>query len=138
MQATQQLTLDMPVFIWAIIGTLTLLWIYVMLPAKYKRSSKPAASRHLQLEHNFDSAAPAAAAAPGPAAKWTLELLRHLDSHQLDELVRGFWMARACSVEAFGTSLVINRPATGRAFAVAQCKAGGTDKAGVEAVRERC
>ena len=135
-----QLTLHVPVYVWVIVGVLALAWLKVILPERYFRSRasrKPAPPPYLQLDHGHEVAgpAPAAAKAPAPAATWTLELLRSLRSEQLTEVICGFWQARVCHVEVAGKDLMIQRPSTGRLFAVAHSVPSSAGKVGVEAVR---
>lgn len=124
----QQLTLEMPLYVQVLIGVLTLAWIYVMLPERFKPRRRNAAPRYLQIERD------AAPAVPVPAArtpKVTLEQLATTDSRQLQALVRAFWQARACAVETIGSDLLIRRPSTGRLFAVARCNAAASAHVGV-------
>jgi hypothetical protein len=140
MQPTQQLTLHVPLYVWPLIGTLVLGWIYVLLPEKFKRRSAKPAHAYVQLAQDLDipgpATAPAAkkAPAPAPAAKWTLELLGGLSSEQLTDVICCFWQARVCNVEVAGKDLLIHRPSTGRLFAVAQRVPSSAEKVSVEAI----
>ena len=133
-----QLTLDMPVYAWAIVAVVALAWLKVILPEHLFRLhwSKPAPSRYLEL--NLGPAQPAAKSptpVQAPAAKWTLDLIRQLDGARLGRLVCGFWEARACKVEVAAADVIVYRPATGRAFAVARCQAFGANPTDLAPVR---
>lgn len=141
METTQQVTLHVPVYVWPLVGALLIGWIYTLLPEKYrKRSAKPA-SQYLQLNHDLDVPGPltgpvaAPAKAAEPAMKWTLDLLRSLGPDQLSDLVSAFWQARVCSVDSAGNMLRINRPSTGRLFAVAQVCPASAPKVSLEQVK---
>ena len=132
-----QLTLHMPVYVWAIVAILALAWLKVLLPERFfRRSAKETPSPYLELKHDFGPAAPVAkAAAPAQPGKWTLEVMRELHPTRLEDLISSFWQVRACKVEIEGTDLMVYRPATGRVFAIARCQPAGADKTGVESVR---
>lgn len=135
MEPTQQLTMDVPVYVWALVAVLALGWIYVLLPERFKLRSKPRQSKYLQLERmggesSIQTQVNPVYAAPKPT--WTLDALCALGPEQLNELVRGFWLARVCTVEPAGNDLLIFRPSTGRLFAIAHCTAASPQKVGLD------
>lgn len=110
----QEPTLEMPLYAWAMVGVLTLAWIYLLLPQRFRPfAPRPASTRYLELK--WREPAPVA-----PPRKMTLEQLATTNSEQLLALIRAFWEARACTVDIIGPDLLIHRPATGRVFAVAR------------------
>jgi len=139
MEPTQQLTLHVPLYVWPLVAVLALAWIYVMLPERFKPRSRSRKSAYLQLERYAADIAPtsvAKAAAPAPAKpQWTLEALRALGPEQLNSLVRGFWLARVCTIEPAGNDLLIFRPSTGRLFAAAHATAASSQKIGLDQVQ---
>jgi hypothetical protein len=135
MEPSQQLTIDVPVYVWALVAVLALGWIYVMLPERFKLRARPKQSKYLQLdrlggEDAVDTQVNRAYTPPKPT--WTLDALRALGTEQLNELVRGFWLARVCTVEPAGNDLLIFRPSTGRLFAIAHCTAASPQKVGLD------
>jgi hypothetical protein len=138
MEPTQQLTLHVPLYVWPVVAVLALAWIYVMLPERFKPRARSQKSSYLQLEHNAAEIAPtpvAKAVAPAPKPQWTLEALRALGPEQLNTLVRGFWLARVCTVEPAGNDLLIFRPSTGRLFAAAHVTPASPQKVGLDQVK---
>ena len=141
MEPTQQLTLHVPVYVWPLVGALVLGWIYTLLPDKYKKRTAKPDSNYLQLKHDLDVAGPMAgpaatpAKAAAPAMKWTLDLLRSFGPDQLADLVGAFWLARLCTVDSAGNVMRINRPSTGRLFAVAQVSAASSPKVTLEQIK---
>jgi len=135
----QQMTLNAPLYIWAIVATLALVWIWFLLPDRFKSAArKPAPSRYVQLSQDLDVAgasAPAKVPAAAHASNWTLDLLRSLNSEQLTEVIHGFWQARVCNVEITGKDMLIHRPSTGRLFGVAHRMPSSGEKVGLDAVR---
>jgi hypothetical protein len=113
----QSLTLEMPLYAWALVGVLSLAWIYLLLPQRF-RPFAPRSGSTQYLELKWRDPAPVA-----PPRKLTLEQLATTNSRQLLSLVRAFWEARACAVDVTGSELLIHRPSTGRVFAVARCNA---------------
>jgi hypothetical protein len=138
METTQQLTLEVPFYVWGLVAVLGLAWIYVMLPERFKLRSQSGQSKYLQLERlggqdSIKTQVNAVYAPPAP--KWTLDALRALSPEQLSELVRGFWQARVCTVEPAGNDLLIFRPSTGRLFAVAHTTAAAPQKVGLDQIQ---
>lgn len=123
----QVLTLEMPLYAWALVGVLLLAWIYLLLPQRLRPfATRTPPSRYLELD--WRGPEPAA-----PPRKVTLEQLATTNSGQLLALVRAFWEARACTVDITGSELLIHRPSTGRVFAVARCNAAPVN-VGVEEI----
>lgn len=123
----QALTLELPLYVWAIIGVLLLAWIYLLLPQRFRLfAARTAPPQYLELK--WREPAPGA-----PPPKVTLEQLATTNSRQLLALVRAFWEARACAVDITGSDLLIHRPSTGRVFAVARCNAAPAN-VGVEEI----
>lgn len=110
-------TLEMPLYAWALVGVLLVAWIYLLLPQRF-RPFAPRSAPPQYLELKWRDPAPVA-----PPRKLTLEQLATTNSRQLLSLVRAFWEARSCTVDATGSELLIHRPSTGRVFAVARCNA---------------
>jgi len=143
MEPTQQLTIHVPVYVWPLVAVLALAWIYVMLPERFRRRSKSRQSNYVQLERYAADIAPTPAAkvpapapAPAPAKpQWTLEALSALGPEQLNSLVRGFWLARVCTIEPAGNDLLIFRPSTGRLFAAAHATPYSPQKVGLDQVQ---
>jgi hypothetical protein len=138
METTQQLTLEVPFYVWGLVAVLGLAWIYVMLPERFKLRSRSNPSKYLQLDRmgGEDSIATQVRAAyVPPAPKWTLDAQSALSPGQLNELVRAFWQARVCTTEPAGNDLLIFRPSTGRLFAVAHATAASTQKVGLDQVQ---
>jgi hypothetical protein len=137
MEPTPQLTLHVPLYVWPLVAVLALAWIYVMLPERFKPRSRSQKSTYLQLERFAADIAPAPVAKAAAPAKpqWTLEALRALGPEQLNSLVRGFWLARGCTIEPAGNDLLIFRPSTGRLFAAAHATADSPQKVGLDQVQ---
>lgn len=113
----QTMTLEMPLYAWALVGVLLLAWIYLLLPQRFRPfAARSAPPQYLELK--WRDPAPVA-----PPRRVTLEQLASTSSPQLMALVRAFWEARACRVDITGSDLLIHRAATGRVFAVARCNA---------------